>query len=85
MEYGLLPSRMTFPRQCFTLMSNTLKDFKNAKKKDENYYFLHLEHFYPSLTDRKTDGNDTPLLSIPNTGVLKTLATTSYASLVYYV
>ena len=28
----------------------TLKDFKNAK--NENYYFLHPEHFLPSLTDK---------------------------------
>ena len=33
----------------------------------------------------KTDGNETLLLSIPNTAVLKTLATTSYALLVFYV
>ena len=31
------------------------------------------------------DDNDTLLPSIPNTRVLKTLATTSYAFLVYYV
>ena len=28
----------------------TLKDFENAK--NENYYFLHPEHFLPSLTDK---------------------------------
>ena len=31
------------------------------------------------------DGNDTLLLLIPNTGVFKELATTTYASLFYYV
>ena len=61
---------------------NTLKDFKNAK--NDNYYFLHQEHTLPSLTD-KTDGNNTLLLSIPNPGVLQTLATTSYALLVFDV
>ena len=33
----------------------------------------------------KTDDNDTLLLSIPNASVLKTLAITSYALLVFYV
>ena len=46
--------------------------------------FMHPEHFLPSLTG-KTDDNDTLFLSIPNTGILKTLASTSYALLVYYV
>ena len=32
------------------LMPHTLKDFKNAK--NENYYFLHPEHFLPSVTDK---------------------------------
>ena len=30
--------------------THTLKDFKNEK--NENYYFLHPEHFLPSLTDK---------------------------------
>ena len=37
------------------------------------------------LLQIKTDGNDTLLLSIPKTGVLKTLATTGNTLLVYYV
>ena len=36
------------------------------------------------LCQIKTDGNDTLCLSIPNKVCLKTLATTSYALLVYY-
>ena len=62
--------------------NSTLKDLKNAK--NENYYFLRPLHF--SLLEQiKTDGNDMLLLVVPNTGVLTTLASTSYASLVYYV
>ena len=45
-----------------------LKDFKNAK--NEDCYFLHPEHFLPSLTDKK-DHNKTLLLAIPNVGILK--------------
>ena len=45
----------------------TLKDIKNAK--NQNYYFLHSEHFQPSLTS-KSAGNDTMLLWIPNTNFL---------------
>ena len=61
--------------------NSTLKDLKNAK--NENY-FLRPLHF--SLLEQiKTDGNDMLLLVVPITGVLKTLASTSYASLVYYV
>ena len=47
--------------------------------------FLHQFSFFGFFSQIKTDGNDTLLLSVPNTGVFKTLATTSYASLVYYV
>ena len=32
------------------LFKYTLKDFKNAK--NEKYYFLHPEHFLPSLADK---------------------------------
>ena len=43
-----------------------------------------IQSFLAFLTD-KADGNDTLLLSIPSTCVLKTLVTTSYESQVYYV
>ena len=47
-------------------MSNTLKDFKNAKT--ENNYFLNPEQFC-LLKQVKSAGNDTLPLSIPKTGV----------------
>ena len=45
-----------------------MKDIKNAN--NENYYFLHPEHFC-LLLQIKMDGNDTLLLCLPNTGVFK--------------
>ena len=43
---------LTTPQAVCTLHATicTLKDFKNAK--NENYCFLHPEHFFLSLTDK---------------------------------
>ena len=49
---------------------NTLKDFKNAKMK---IIIFCIHYIFNLLKKIKTDGNDTLLLHIPNTGVFKAI------------
>ena len=67
---------------CFSLQPVHWRTLKTQTMKE---YFLHPLHFVPSLTDKKRVVTTLCFYLYPIPVILKALATTNYASLIYYV